>query len=72
MTGQKRKYENPMPQVDDGWWASVLAEENRASAPIPARSAGNRPEVHEEAKNAAPEKKVTANWAQVKDLYMRD
>ena len=72
MTGQKRKYENPMPQVDDGWWASVLAEENRASAQTPARSLGNRPEVHEEAKNAAPEKKVTANWAQVKDLYMRD
>ncbi|MBI5823425.1 MAG: 30S ribosomal protein S1 [Chloroflexi bacterium] len=72
MTGQKRKYENPMPQVDDGWWASVLAEENRASAATPARSAGSRPEVNEEAKNASPEKKVTANWTQVKDLYMRD
>ena len=72
MTGQKRKYENPIPDVDEGWWASVLAEESRASGPAPIRSAGNRPEVGEEAKQSSPEKKVTANWTQVKDLYMRD
>ena len=72
MTGQKRKYENPIPEVDEGWWASVLAEENRASGPAPIRSLGNRPEVGEEAKQFSPEKKVTANWTQVKDLYMRD
>lgn len=72
MTGQKKKYENPMPEVDDGWWASVLAEENRSSMQSPARSAGSRPEVSEEAKNAHIEKKVIADWNQVKDLYMRD
>ena len=72
MTGQKRKYENPIPEVDEGWWASVLAEENRASGPAPVRSVGNRPEAGEEAKQSSSEKKVTANWTQVKDLYMRD
>ena len=72
MTGQKRKYENPIPEVDEGWWASVLAEESRASGPAPVRSAGNRPEGGEEAKQSSPDKKVTANWTQVKDLYMRD
>lgn len=72
MVGQKKKYENPMLEVDDGWWASVLAEENRASASTPPRSAGSRPEVHEEAKSVSSEKKATANWTQVKDLYLRD
>ena len=72
MVGQKRKYENPIPEVDEGWWASVLAEENRASGPAPVRSGGNRPEAGDEAKQSFPEKKVTANWTQVKDLYMRD
>lgn len=72
MTGQKRKYENPIPEVDEGWWASVLAEENRATGSS-LRPAGNRPEVDsDEAKQSSPEKKVTANWTQVKDLYMRD
>jgi small subunit ribosomal protein S1 len=72
MTGQKRKYENPIPEVDEGWWASVLAEESRASGPAPIRSGGTRPETGEEAKQSSPEKKITANWVQVKDLYMRD
>ena len=73
MTGQKRKYENPIPEVDEGWWASVLAEENRASGPAPIRSMGNKPDVgNEEAKQSPADKKVTANWTQVKDLYMRD
>lgn len=72
MTGQKRKYENPIPEVDEGWWASVLAEENRATGSS-LRPAGNRPEADsDEAKQSSPEKKVTANWTQVKDLYMRD
>jgi small subunit ribosomal protein S1 len=73
MNGQKRKYdENPMPAVDEGWWDSVLAEESRYSAPPPARSVGSKSEVREEAKSQPAEKKPTANWDQVKDLYMRD
>ncbi len=81
MIDQKRKQENPMPVVDEGWWSSVLAEEGRFSTHPPAHYlAGNRFEVHKEAKlaqgqaegAAALDKKISANWEQIKDLYMRD
>jgi len=72
MVGQKKRQENPMPVVDEGWWASVLAEESRFRAPQPARPAGNRPESREQAKGQSAEKKPVADWNQVKDLYMRD
>lgn len=80
MTDQKGKQENPMPVVDEGWWSSVLAEESRFSTHPPAHLAGNRFEVHNEAKLALSkadgttlaDKKIIANWEQIKDLYMRD
>ncbi len=72
MVGQKKRQENSMPVVDEGWWTSVLAEEGRFSAPQPARPAGNRPEIREESKGQSAEKKSVADWNQVKDLYMRD
>lgn len=72
MVGQKRKYENPIPEVDEGWWASVLAEESRASGPAPIRAVASKPETGDDARQVSVEKKVTANWTQVKDLYMRD
>lgn len=28
MVGGKQKYEREIPVVDEGWWASVLAEES--------------------------------------------
>jgi hypothetical protein len=47
MVGQKRKYENPIPEVDEGWWASVLAEEKPcvgagSSCPFVGEQAGGR------------------------------
>lgn len=71
MAGTKTKGNNPMPVIDEGWWASVLAEESRSSPP-PARLAGSKPEVRDEAKNDASEKIAAVNWDQVKDLYMSD
>ncbi len=73
MTGQKRNQENPMPDIDEGWWASVLAEESRSTAHEPAHSVGvSRAEENETAKSAVSEKKPATNWIQVKDLYLRD
>ena len=51
MVTQKATQENPMPAIDEGWWASVLAEESRVSS----RVAGNhRGEVGSETKPAPP------------------
>src|SRR6266545_4520830 len=72
MVGQKKKSENPMPIVDDGWWASVLAEESRHAPPPPIRQ-GGKPEVRDEAQASSPvQAKHSADWGQVKDLYLRD
>jgi small subunit ribosomal protein S1 len=71
MAGAKTKNNNPMPVIDEGWWASVLAEESRSSPP-PARPVGSKPEVRDDARNAASEKIAAVNWNQVKDLYMSD
>lgn len=72
MVGHKKKQDNLIPVVDEGWWTSVLADENRFSSPPPARPAGNRLGVREEAKNPPVERQPAANWNQVKDLYMQD
>jgi small subunit ribosomal protein S1 len=54
-----------MPIIDEGWWASVLAEEARyQSAPTPLK-----PEVRKDAHESA---KPFADWAQVRELYLRD
>lgn len=71
MAGERSKNSEPMPEIDDGWWESVLAEESRYSA-SPNRLAGNKPEVREEAKQEPEEKKPVVNWDQVKDLYLSD
>jgi len=59
----------PMPAIDDGWWASVLAEENRNQTPVTPVRAASKPEVQYEAVVSA---KPPADWIQVKDLYTRD
>lgn len=66
MVGQRNKQqENPMPVPDEGWWASVLAEEGRHLPAQPVRSPRPEPKVDEPAK-------AVADWGQVKDLYSRD
>ena len=80
MVGQKSNQENQMPEIDEGWWSSVLAEEGRNSTHPQPRPAGNRSEVRSESKpvNGKSEaadptdKKSAVNWDQVKEMYMHD
>jgi len=66
MAGHRTKnQENPMPLPDEGWWASVLAEEGRNLPPPPAR-------IQRQDHKAEEPVRPAADWAQVKELYSRD
>ncbi len=70
MANHKNMYESPMPVTDDGWWESVLAEDERHAPSAPSRSA-IRPLVRAEAKAEEPNK-VQPDWTQVQELYHQD
>jgi len=54
-----------MPEVDESWWESVLAEEERYVAPSAKRRVGNMPAK-------ADTSKQIPNWTEVRDLYHED
>ncbi len=66
----KKTAENPMPAIDEGWWASVLAEEGHQIHP-PARPAKVEKAADRFEKSASPSKPA-ADWSLIKDLYHRD
>jgi small subunit ribosomal protein S1 len=69
----RRKYENPMPNTDEGWWESVLAEERQYAPPHPPHGGIKPKSVHQakvEAMPAAPAAQV--DWDTVKELYSSD
>jgi small subunit ribosomal protein S1 len=69
----KRKYENPMPVTDEGWWESVLAEERQYAPPRPSQGAV-KPKPTPQAK-AEPQPTVPAtqtDWNAIKELYAND
>jgi ribosomal protein S1 len=69
----KRKYENPMPVTDEGWWESVLAEERQYAPPRPSQG-GMKTKLAPQVK-ADPMPTVTAtqtDWDTIKDLYAND
>lgn len=71
----KRKYENPMPITDEGWWESVLAEERQYAPPRPAQGLMKpKPTVQVPVKTE-PQPTVPAtqtDWNTIKDLYSND
>lgn len=69
MVNRKNVPGTPIPQVDEGWWESVLADESRYSHT--SAHSQTRPEVRNETK-AEEANKILPNWVQVKDLYLRD
>ena len=70
----KRKYENPMPVTDEGWWESVLAEERLHAPARPPQMAVPKPKsvVVEKADPAPLVEPVQANWDEIKELYAAD
>ncbi len=56
----ERQYEDIMPAIDEGWWESLLAEEERQHAPRPHQQAVTKPRPAPQAKTEnAPEVKPT-------------
>ena len=73
----KKKYQNTMPEIDEGWWESVLAEERQYPATrAPVGGAKPKPVLHEKAEkfetvsNAVPE--IQVNWDIARRLYADD
>lgn len=60
-----RKSDEKMPQVDESWWESVLAEEERYVAPITKQAKIDAPAKVEEPKQ-------NPDWGEVRDLYHQD
>jgi ribosomal protein S1 len=67
----KRKYEDAMPATDEGWWESVLAEEQRHASPHH-NITKPRPAPQEKVETAQTVEPVQADWDAVKDLYSSD
>lgn len=70
MVVYKKTAVNSMPTIDEGWWASVLAEEGQQIR-LPARPARVE-KAAERAEKPASASKLPADWSLVKDLYHKD
>lgn len=69
----KRKYENAMPIIDEGWWQSVLAEERQHTSPRPSPGTVKPKTVPQPRSEAAPAPEtVQPDWDALKDLYAND
>jgi small subunit ribosomal protein S1 len=60
-----RKSEEKMPEIDESWWESVLAEEERFVAPTSKRAKAEAPAKVEQPKQ-------NPDWGEVRDLYHQD
>ena len=69
---RKNTYESPVPVTDDGWWESVLAEDEHHAPPSPARSQAHAPAARPEPKVQEEQNKIQPDWAQVQELYHND
>ncbi len=72
MSGQRERdgRPNPMPNIDEGWWESVLAEEGRGEGRETGRQQ-SRGGGRRESRGREPSR-IAPNWAKVKELYLSD
>ena len=69
----KRKYENAMPMIDEGWWESVLSEERQHMPTRPLQGMTKpKPAVPVKAEPEAVVQAVQTDWDTVKELYAND
>jgi len=64
MVAQENEFEGTVPTIDDDWWDSLLAEDERYDTPIPQKSKGSPPQ-----EKTAEQK---SNWNEVQNLYHQD
>ena len=79
MNTLKHKYDDAMPVTDEGWWQSVLADEQRYAPPHPQHGHPSKPKPVVQEKQAAKTEPVpavepdpAADWETVKELYSKD
>jgi small subunit ribosomal protein S1 len=69
----KRKYQNVMPVIDEGWWESVLAEERQHTSPRPSQGLGKPKAPAQSKPEAAPiAPSSQPDWEMLKNLYAND
>ena len=77
MNNAKRKYEEALPSTDEGWWQSVLADEQRYAPPHPqhGNALKSKPvsqEKLEKVETVQTVEPIQADWEAIKDLYSND
>ena len=69
----KKKYQNSMPEIDEGWWESVLAEEKQISTARPPMVAPKVVTHDQPARSApAPTTETQVDWEAARKLYVED
>ena len=71
----KKKYQNAMPEIDEGWWESVLAEEKQfstARAPTVAVKPKPMLQGHVAKPESASVHAPSTNWETARKLYADD
>ncbi|HUE99352.1 MAG TPA: S1 RNA-binding domain-containing protein [Anaerolineales bacterium] len=69
----KRKYENAMPNIDEGWWESVLAEERQHTLPRPSQGLAKPRSVPQSKAESLPAvEALQMDWDTLKELYSND
>jgi small subunit ribosomal protein S1 len=68
----RRKYENPMPATDEGWWESVLAEERQYAPPRPSQGAMKTKPTQVKTEPQPTVSVAQTDWNTIKELYSND
>ncbi len=71
MVAERDSMQNDFSSQDDGWWASVLADEQRYSARPPAPAPASTP-APPAAKSTEPPNPMGEDWEVAKQLYHQD